>query len=303
MEINKVDINFKPTLSWIRDKYDELNSLLFRGQLGYCSFEIFTTGRGSQGKYYGYFKMCAPNLKYNRHTHHIFQDSYLYRINITKTNFVSVCNPTIGINGNYTGTEYAFLTTLIHEMCHYYNYMDGIAPSSSHGSEFKNIVYAVCERSNGLFSYDDVINSEVIRNQYKLDDKIIQTKKNRLENKKSKMYAVFAFMDHGPIRLTTTSNKALLDKICDINNYLNPSSVVKILVSNDSVLIDKLFELGYNTNCRKWFYWNVAGKDWLSLLDSVKTSVIYDSSTVNESISRLDVIISEVLHRYKKDVI
>lgn len=39
----------RPTVEWMREKYDELNSWLFGGQLGGCNFNIFTTGRGSQG--------------------------------------------------------------------------------------------------------------------------------------------------------------------------------------------------------------------------------------------------------------
>jgi hypothetical protein len=156
---DKMDKTFKPTREWMAAKYAEMNEQLFNGSLGNCSFDIFTTGRGSQGGTLGWFKIKGSRILIERRSRRMYKDGW-DRIYINRSNFADLCYPTIELNGNYTGTEYGFLATLVHEMCHYYTYMNGYAPKQGHGPEFKEIGYIVSSRSNGLFTIQRLATAE-----------------------------------------------------------------------------------------------------------------------------------------------
>lgn len=144
--------NFVPNPQWMSEKYDEMNAMLFNGRLGSCGFNIFTTGKGSGGSVLGWFKITGHGIKIDRRTRKMFFENYWDREYINKDNFVDLCKPVIELNGNYHGTEHGFLSTLVHEMCHYYTYMEGWAPTQAHGREFRNIGSVVASRSNGMFT-------------------------------------------------------------------------------------------------------------------------------------------------------
>ena len=132
--------SFKPTVNWMAEKYDEMNAKLFGGQLDQCDFNIFTSGRGSQGRTLGFFRMNGRGLKIEIATRKMFRHDDWFpndKEYVNKSNFYSVCRPSIELNGNYSGTEHAFLGTLVHEMCHYYTYMNGYPPKQGHGTEFQ----------------------------------------------------------------------------------------------------------------------------------------------------------------------
>ena len=59
---NNIDKTFIPNTQWMAEKYDEMNSQLFNGALGECDFNVFTTGRGSQGGTLGWFKIAARGI-------------------------------------------------------------------------------------------------------------------------------------------------------------------------------------------------------------------------------------------------
>ena len=44
------------TPQWMKQKFDEMNQLLFNGMLPECKLSLFTTGKGSQGHTLGWFK-------------------------------------------------------------------------------------------------------------------------------------------------------------------------------------------------------------------------------------------------------
>ena len=258
-----MDKTFKPTVDWMTAKYAEMNDTLFNGKLGGCSFKIFTTGRGSEGGVLGWFKIGNRNIRVNRYTRVMFVNNG-EKTRINRENFVSLCNPIIELNGNYTGTEYGFLATLVHEMCHYYTYMDGWCPKQCHGREFKNIGSVVSARSKGMFTIQRLATAEEM-SQLELSDEMKAKREKRLTNKKSSMYAVFRFMTNGDIQLTTTSSKAVIQMI--VQTYMH-KDVIKVLVSNDSGLIELLFNNKYTINFRGWRFWHVNGKDWMNELDN-----------------------------------
>jgi hypothetical protein len=170
--IMEKDKTFKPTVEWMDAKYDEMNHELFGGRLGRCFFGIFTTGKGAEGNTLGRFRIAARNIRVNRYNRRMYKDyGYSDKLYVDSSNFFEVCDPTIELNGNYSGTEHAFLGTLVHEMCHYYTYMDGFAPKQGHGREFREIGMIVSSRSNGLFTIQRLADSEEML-EFELDDKM-----------------------------------------------------------------------------------------------------------------------------------
>ena len=142
----------KPTVEWMSEQYNTFNRELFGGRLGDCSFALFTSGIGSQGNRLGQFAMRTTGLKAEYRGGRMFKYVYGSRVYVDKDNFVAMCNPTIELNGNYSATQEGWIGTLIHEMCHYADYMYGYCPKQGHGPSFREIASVVSARSNGRFS-------------------------------------------------------------------------------------------------------------------------------------------------------
>ena len=267
--------NFKPDISWMSEKYDEMNKWLFGGKLGACEFGIFTTGNGSGGNTLGCFKITGYKIKIFSPTHHMFRqgwnpDTGVRDEYVNRNNFVDLCRPRIEINGNYIGNEEIFLGILVHEMCHYYTYMEGFAPSSSHGYEFKEIASIVSYRSGGRFTVKRLASAEEMAG-LELTGKMKERVERRNENKKNSLTAIFRFRNNGTVELTTTSDKDLIRRLC--NSF--SSSTPRVVSSNDYDLLTLLFDAGYKRNFRTWKYWNVENKDFTKNLDHYDISV-YD---------------------------
>ena len=271
--------SFKPTVNWMAEKYDEMNAKLFGGQLGQCDFNIFTSGRGSQGRTLGFFRMNGRGLKIEIATRKMFRHDDWFpndKEYVNKSNFYSVCRPSIELNGNYSGTEHAFLGTLVHEMCHYYTYMNGYAPKQGHGTEFRNIAYRVSYKSNGEFSIQRLASAEEMQN-FELSDEMKVKQEKRLANKKASLMAIFVYNINGTVKLSTTSSQALANRIIDSYKKLD---VPKVVVSNDLRLIELLYSHGYRRNFRTWRYWNVGNTDWIKTIDNYDIKV-YNNPNMN----------------------
>jgi hypothetical protein len=135
---------FRPTVEWMSERYDEANKKLFGGTLGKCDFKIFTTGRGSRGGTNGWFSFSAKGISVDWN-----YQLYSSGRSINKFNFYETAKPTISLNGNKRGSEWAFMVTLVHEMCHYYTYQNGIKPKRGHGREFTKIAKTITELTDG----------------------------------------------------------------------------------------------------------------------------------------------------------
>ena len=83
------NIKFKPTIEWMTQKYNEMNSLLFDNRLGECNFRVFTTGKGSQGRRLGCFGLENRNVRVSTYTRRMFiPDNWRYNeVIINKNNF------------------------------------------------------------------------------------------------------------------------------------------------------------------------------------------------------------------------
>ena len=259
-----MDKSFKPTVSWMAEKYQEMNSWLFNSELGHCEFSIFTTGPGSQGGVLGWFSVTNSGIRVSIPSRRMYLPRWNENTYVDSSNFVELCRPKISINGNYSGTENGFLATLVHEMCHYYTYMNGYCPKQAHGREFKEIGYVVSSKSNGLFTIQRLASAEDMKN-LELSDEMKARKEKRLNNKKSSVTAVISFYRNGEVRLSITSNQNLVNVISTSEEERGN----KVVISNDSDVIDFLFKKGYNKNFRTWRYWNLEGKPWLDELKSM----------------------------------
>ena len=252
----------KATTEWMAEKYDEMNKELFGGRLGKCYFQIFTTGRGSQGHTLGWFKMQGRGLRVNRRSRRMFKDSFGNITYIDSQNFYDLCWPTIELNGHYSGTEDALLGTLVHEMCHYYTYMYGYCPRQGHGREFREIGELVSSRSNGKFTIQRLASAEEMEN-YELDDDMKAKREKRLANTKARISAVIIFKDNGEVRLTMTSSDRLINLMV---NSVEERQGEEIVVNNDPKVIDFLYGKNFKRNMRTWRYWEIGSRPWINEL-------------------------------------
>lgn len=255
-----MDKTFKPTVEWMAQKYQEMNEQLFNGVLGDCNFNIFTTGRGSQGGTLGWFKIGARGIRVDRYSRKMYKRIGWDTEYIDKHNFVNLCKPTIELNGNYSGTEHGFLATLVHEMCHYYTYMNGYCPKQGHGPEFRQIGSIVSSRSNGLFTIQRLASAEDM-SQLELNDEMKAKREKRLNNKKASVTAIIVMTQEGKVKLTITSNQNLINLITNTEKNERNENVV---TTNDSSVIDYLFSKGYRKNMRTWRYWSLEDKPWIN---------------------------------------
>jgi len=256
--------NFVPNVQWMSKKYDEMNAWLFNGKLGRCMFDVFTTGKGSGGNVLGWFKITGQGIKIDRRNGKMFRDNYFDREFVNRNNFVALCQPKIELNGNYHGTEHGFLSTLVHEMCHYYTYMEGWAPKQAHGREFRDIGSVVASRSNGMFTVQRIATAEQM-SELELSDEMKAKREKRLANKKAAVSAVVVFKNDGDVELTITSSQPVIDKI---KMYYEKSGET-VVVNNNSDVIEFLFSKGYKKNVRTWRYWNLEEKPWLDELKNM----------------------------------
>jgi hypothetical protein len=261
----ELDKTFKPTREWMAEKYEEMNQQLFGGSLGGCLFDIFTTGRGAEGGTLGWFKITAKNIRVDRYSRRMYKTYYGWdNVYVNKENFYDICVPLIELNGNYSGTEHGFLATLVHEMCHYYTYMNGYCPRQGHGREFKEIGMIVSSRSNGMFTIQRLATAEEM-NELELNDEMKAKRAKRLANKKASVTAVIAFTQERKVKLTITSNPRLIDMITTSEKERGSN----VVTTNDADVIEFLFSKNYKKNMRTWRYWSLEDKPWLGELKNM----------------------------------
>ena len=277
MEISNSDEKFVPTVDWIAEKYFELNEWLFKGKLGNCLFEIYTTGKGMETTL-GHFRLTGTNIKYDKRTRQMYYAGYGLKENINADNFVHYTRPMIGLNGNYKRTEHMWLNTLVHEMCHYYTFMNGRVPVQAHGTEFRHIGSIVGIRSNGIFDIKRLCDAENIG---ELDGEIAARRKARDDKKKSNMTALFIFMKNAEIRLVTTTKQSLVNEIVRKSNGL---ICKKIVATSDANFIEYLWSLGYKNNMSTYRYWSIKDKSIIDELKKYKTETLKSYEHMLENI-------------------
>ena len=291
----------RATPEWMAEKYNELNEWLFNGKLGQCGFECFTTGRGSRGSWLGRFRLSGSSLKADRYSRQLYKNNFGRKEFINHDNFIELCKPIIGLNGHYTGTEQSLLSTLVHEMCHYYNYMYGYMPKQAHGPEFRYIASIVSDRSDGVFTVQRVATAEQMEG-YELDDDMKKKRDEKKERMKSRLIAVMVFKTDGIVELTTTTSQNVVAHVISYNTSPKMSNeFVKIVTSTDRNLIDFLYSKGYSRPMRTYRYWEVkpeklGGADFLD--KGGYSYTVAAKGTKTESKKPIGTIIECVINEY-----
>lgn len=294
----------RATPEWMAEKYNEMNNWLFDGELGPCNFALFTTGKGSEGKTLGKFSMNNRYLRVDKRRRRLIMwyGSWGNSEYVDTEMFKTQCNPTISLNGHYSGTEESLLDTLVHEMVHYANYMYGYCPAKPHGREFKEMASLISSRSDGRFSVQRLASAETMQG-YQLDGDMQKKRDTREQNRLSKVNAVFVYMNDGKINFTQTASKALVDEIVRYWDTVskNPSSrqAVRILYSNDPQMIDFLTKNGYRKMMRTHRYWEIQDKPMSAFIEEYPCELIWKNPNITENKKPgISTIIESVVKEY-----
>lgn len=272
----------KPTTEWMTKWYDIMNKRLFNGELGACILRPFTTGKGSNGRTLGWFKITASNIKVDRSTRRIFKSDYYSRQYVDRSSFPSICKPCIELNANYSAPEDSWLNTLVHEMCHYYTYMYGYAPKQGHGPEFREIGAIVSSKSNGLITIQRLASAEEMTH-FDLDADIKQKNQERLDRKKSNLNVCVIILDNKQVRLVTTTSMKLVDEIANLHNTKN--NTLYFGCSHETGLVELLYSKGYRSSMRTYRYWDISNASWLNILPEYQwIKVIGKCATMEEAL-------------------
>ena len=268
----------KPTVEWMSRTYNELNQLYFDGILGPCLFETY-----SKSTWHGYFVMSGKHIHYNKRDRRLFKETmYDGNVYINKRNFFELCKPKILLNLNYNATEESYTETMLHEMCHYYTYMNGYVPKQAHGVDFKQIAAIVSAKSNGRFNIS-TYQDENMKSQTDLSDDM----KAKIRKQAQSVKSVFVVKDDN-YQLTLTRSEDLIGNIVRVSRKRGN----KVLVSDDPRLSELLL-LRYKRVMRTWKCWEIPkDAEWLDLNK-------YNFRTMNESVmDRLDVIVEEQINKF-----
>lgn len=242
---------FKPTVEWMSEMYNKANRELFGGQLGECIFKAEPIK--SNTNWLGSFCVDGKNLFVRRTTRRMLIKNYWgVETFVTRENFFNLCRPTITLSTYYSGTNESLYVTLVHEMCHYYTYMNGYCPKQGHGPEFRNIGTIVSYRSNGLLTVERIANAEVMSG-YDVDDEIKQRRENRRNNKILNMSYLVIKPKTGNIRLVSTTIQRVIDSILSVER--DRGSDIYLITNYD--IKTELFNAGYNVSSKKYSYYPV----------------------------------------------
>lgn len=299
---------FTPTVEWMERTYYRLNDELFDGKLGMCDFKIDNSN--GQWNVLGYF-MLQNKISCNKKTRRLGfkKDDNSYG-GIDYCNFVYVCKPLIALNGNFSGSEYDTTCTLIHEMCHYYNYMNGYAPTRAHGKEFKNACLLVSKKSGEKYPYNKVFNSE--ESSLRLTDDARSVKKLQDDKKRERFIktikVLIIFRGSETIMLTSSSQKVIDEYIELWFNNMKTHDVYILL--EDERFNGVIYDLRYRTNVRSVSFFNVTkDKDVMEMVYNIKDYNVIDykdkrdntKEVISEDEIRIRNIIREVIEEYIGD--
>lgn len=248
---------FKVSINWISDNYLKANNELFNNKLGNCHFKIIPIGERTLGRFY--FDVTGDKK--------VFIDRRLNRLYVKdefwgdkewvdRDNFFELCNPTIAFNSNYIATYDALYNTLVHEMCHYYTYMNGSAPKQGHGPEFRNIAQIVSYRSNGEISITRLANKDKMSN-YELDDTLKKIQDKRIDKRKINARYFILFFKNGNIGLTNIKDDNLIKKVIDFETKRG----TEVFELTDQNIAEELFNRGYSRQFRSYKLWYFKNDD------------------------------------------
>jgi predicted SprT family Zn-dependent metalloprotease len=248
---------FKVTVEWMKDRYEKANRELFRGRLGECYFEAKPTRPNNLGNFrmdvrpgeLAYCKTDRRMFKKGANYDPYAWGSYEGKIYVNKDNFFEFCRPTIKMNTMYTGTENSLYNTLVHEMCHYYTYMDGYVPVQAHGRDFRNIAMIVSERSNGAFTIQRLASAEEMEG-YQLDNDVkVRTRKHNTPH----YYLEFLNDGSDKVKLSNLNSTGFRTMMTYIARH-QENTVIEL---KNEEIANKLYDEGYRQQSRNYSYWTL----------------------------------------------
>ena len=247
--VENQNTKFKPTINWMEDNYTRANQELFGGLLGGCDFRV----EKLNSKTLGQFRMSsyAGKLRANGYTRRMYVESFSNITYIDRKNFVDLCQPTIVLNSLYTATQDAWYNTLVHEMCHYYTYMNGRCPKQAHGVEFREVAYWVSRQSNGEISVQRLASAEEMNN-YDLDAEVKEKMEKRKAAKKNNAHYYLIVLQN-EVRLINTKDEKIVDFW--VNWTAKHNGKIFEVVGEEAK--EWLFDHGYKTSMRSTSYWSV----------------------------------------------
>lgn len=263
---------FKPTVSWMEEKYNEFNESLFLNSLGDCIFRV----KPISDKAYGRFQLTGSDLYIERWSGRLYINIPYGQIGnkyVNSENFFQKAQPMITLNENYLATDEAWENTLVHEMCHYYTYKDGRVPKQGHGPEFRRIADRVAMYSDGRFSIQRLATAEE-SNNYELD----QNEVDRLEKKFSNIIVILVYRQNGSVEMTITKKKDLVGNILTFirnNPFHRGGGVECCKVGSGPELAKILIKYKYTKTQNSYRYYSIEGTPILNELNNVKFQNVY----------------------------
>ena len=255
---DKIELDQK----YLEDLYDLLNREYFDGKLGKCEIGTFS---GKNVRTLGYFKM-ADGTKSSGLNGRLFRYASDGSKQFgTSENFVELFKPQIKLNANYRWTEEQMEATMLHEMCHYWTFKSGWAPTQAHGTEFRNVAGYVSGKSDGKFDIKRLAGAEELSN-LELRPELKASMDRKQERKSNNTYVVLIEFNNGRTMLSRTSTPDLIltDLLLRLKGlkyaYFRSSfgTPAKMEVFRNGELASMLASKGYSTNFRgKLKFWSL----------------------------------------------
>ena len=249
---------FKATVEWMAENYKKANEELFDGMLGECYFEAQPTRPNNLGNFR--MNVQSGELAYSKGDRRMFKKLANYniwnndKVYINRNNFFEYCKPTIRMNTMYSGTQSSLYNTLVHEMCHYYTYMNGRIPVQAHGVEFREVASYVAYKSGGAISIQRLASAEEMKG-YELDSSI---KVRTRSHNKPHYYLVFTNNGDDEVRLANVNASGYRSMMKWILNTHPEQTVLQL---DNEEIAESLYNNGYRQQSRTYKFWRLHRSD------------------------------------------
>ena len=227
-----------PTTEWMARKYEEMNRLCFNGELGPCNFAVEKLHPVSV---LGCFRMNNPNIRYYKDDRKLFIQSIAGNTAVNAENFYNLCRPIISLSDYYKNSEEGLLSVLVHEMCHYQNFMYGKVPKQTHGTEFKKAATMASLNSNGRFNVQSVATAEEKQNM-----SFSSENTNEILRKYKNVIPLFILFKDTSVRLIMAANQRVLREVYSYYTKYYEDSIQYIIVADDDNLKLEVIRLGFS---------------------------------------------------------
>jgi len=270
-----IEGEFIPTPQWIKQKYNEFNALYFDGVLPKCGLKLMSADTNQLGTFHFSKKSNFKHFLWAGKPDKDGDIALFYDkkndcyVGVNRNNIYQTLGPVIAINIKYSRPLDDIENTLIHEMCHYWQFVvNGIWKRSDegHGEDFLEIAEQVYAKSNGKVKITP--RSDELPENAVSDDWI---------NKRGQ-YAIFG--DFGDVRGILLSKSEGIKN--NINTMASTTRAKKLWISYDPKLLSKLIMHHYTNRNKLSFSTLFPGFNF----DDYQFTEIYDAEA-NKSDEKL----------------